>query len=319
MVEKGNSLLKNFQICCKMGEQAKKYAVVTGANKGIGFETVRQLCNQGVTVVLTARDHNKGVEAIDKLHQVGLSDRVLFHQLDVLDPLSVQALASFISNSFGRLDILVNNAGASGVVVDEESLRALNIDPRDWLAGKVTTLVQGVVKQTYEKAEECLNTNYYGVKRVTEALLPLLQLSPFGARIVNVSSLRSELKRIPSQSLRDELGNIESLTEEKLDAILKRFLHDLKENQLEGNGWTMMLPAYSISKQTLNAYTRITAKKYPHMYINCVHPGYVNTDINWHTGPQSVEEGARGSVKLALLPDGGPSGCYFDQTELAEF
>jgi NAD(P)-dependent dehydrogenase (short-subunit alcohol dehydrogenase family) len=51
-----------------------------------------------------------------------------------------------------------------------------------------------VIKQTYEKAEECLNTNYYGVKKVTEALLPLLQLSPAGARIVNVSSLRSELK-----------------------------------------------------------------------------------------------------------------------------
>lgn len=58
----------------------------------------------------------------------------------------------------------------------------------------MTNLVQGVMKQTYEKAEECLSTNYYGVKRVTEALLPLLQLSPGGARIVNVSSLRSELR-----------------------------------------------------------------------------------------------------------------------------
>ena len=62
------------------------------------------------------------------------------------------------------------------------------------LAGKATDLVQGVMKQTYKTAEECLNTNYYGVKRVTEVLLPLLQLSPSGARIVNVSSLRSELR-----------------------------------------------------------------------------------------------------------------------------
>jgi (+)-neomenthol dehydrogenase len=62
------------------------------------------------------------------------------------------------------------------------------------LSGEAFSLVQGVIKQTYEKAEECLNINYYGVKRVTEALLPLLQLSPAGARIVNVSSLRSELK-----------------------------------------------------------------------------------------------------------------------------
>ncbi|KAM3202253.1 hypothetical protein P3L10_029877 [Capsicum annuum] len=73
----------------------------------------------------------------------------------------------------------------------------------------------------------------------------------------------------------------------------------------------MMLPAYSISKVSLNAYTRILARRYPKMCINCVHPGYVNTDINWHTGTMPVEEGAEGPVKLALLPDGGPTGCYF--------
>ncbi|WMV56196.1 hypothetical protein MTR67_049581 [Solanum verrucosum] len=55
------------------------------------------------------------------------------------------------------------------------------------------------------------------------------------------------------------------------------------------------------------------------MCINCVHPGYVNTDINWHTGTMPVEEGAEGSVMLALLPDGGPTGCYFDRTVVDEF
>lgn len=112
---------------------------------------------------------------------------------------------------------------------------------------------------------------------------------------------------------------METLTEEKVDAILKRFLHDLKENALESNGWSLMVPAYSVSKATLNAYTRVLAKKYPNMYINCVHPGYVNTDINWNTGTLTIEEGARGPVMLALLPDGGPTGCYFDQTQKAEF
>ena len=64
------------------------------------------------------------------------------------------------------------------------------------LTGEAYKLIElhGVIKTNYEKAEECLNINYYGMKRVTEALLPLLQLSPAGARIVNVSSLRSELK-----------------------------------------------------------------------------------------------------------------------------
>ncbi|KAK9280599.1 hypothetical protein L1049_014293 [Liquidambar formosana] len=295
-----------------------RYAVVTGANKGIGLETARQLAAKGVTVVLTARDEKRGMEATSLLHKSGLSN-VIFHQLDVLDPLSIESLAKFIHTQFGRLDILVNNAGASGVMADEDGLKALNIDPASWLSGKATNLVQGVIKQTYEKAEECLNTNYYGCKRVVEALLPLLQLSPSGARIVNVSSLRGELKRIPSELTRNELGDIETLNEEKLEKTLQRFLHDLKQNALEANGWTIMLPAYSISKATLNAYTRVLAKRYPSMCINCVHPGYVNTDLNWHTGTMTLEEGARGPVMLALLPDGGPSGCYFDQTEVAEF
>ena len=81
----------------------------------------------------------------------------------------------------------------------------------------------------------------------------------------------------------------------------------------------MMLPSYCISKQVLNAYTRVLAKRCPKMHINCVHPGYVKTDINWNTEVISMEEGAKGPVMLALLPNGGPSGCYFDQTNMAEF
>uniref|UniRef100_A0A0A0LZU5 Uncharacterized protein n=1 Tax=Cucumis sativus TaxID=3659 RepID=A0A0A0LZU5_CUCSA len=299
-------------------EYFELYGVVTGANKGIGFETAKQLASEGITVILTARNEQRGLEAVSKLHEIGLTN-VVFHQLDVLDPDSIQSLAKFIADKFGRLDILVNNAGASGVVVDEEGLRAMNIDFSSWLSGKATNLVQSVIKTNCEKAEEGLNTNYYGLKNVTEALLPLLQKSLEGARIVNVSSLRGELKRIPSEQIRTELGDVENLSEEKIDGVLKRFLHDLKEDRLEVNGWTMMLPPYSISKAAVNAYTRILARKYPKMYINCVHPGYVNTDINWHTGILSVEEGAKGPLKLALLPDGGPTGCYFDETELGEF
>ncbi|KAI4304781.1 hypothetical protein MLD38_040251 [Melastoma candidum] len=294
------------------------YAVVTGANKGIGFETVRQLASAGVTVVLTARDDKRGLDAVSKLHGDGLKN-VLFHQLDVLDPVSISTLAEFIQEKFGRLDILVNNAGASGVIVDEDRLRAMNIDPATWLSGKAVNQVKDVIKHSYEGAEKCLQTNYYGCRRVTEALLPLLQLSVTGARVVNVSSLRSELRRIPSEELRGALSDLDHLTEEKLDGIAERFLCDLKENNLEANGWPTMLPAYSISKVLLNAYTRVIAKKQPGMCVNCVHPGFVDTDINWHTGTMTLEEGARGPVKLALLPEGSPTGCYFDQTEITEF
>ncbi len=83
-----------------------RYAVVTGANRGIGLETVRQLASEGVTVVLTARNAKRGMEAASKLHQSGLPN-VVFHQLDVLDAVSIDNLAKFIQDNFGRLDILV--------------------------------------------------------------------------------------------------------------------------------------------------------------------------------------------------------------------
>ncbi|XP_052171667.1 (+)-neomenthol dehydrogenase-like [Diospyros lotus] len=84
-----------------------RYAVVTGSNKGIGFEICRQLACNGVLVVLTARDEKKGLEAVEKLKGCGLSDLVFFHQLDVVDPSSVASLVDFIKTKFGRLDILV--------------------------------------------------------------------------------------------------------------------------------------------------------------------------------------------------------------------
>ena len=84
-----------------------RYAVVTGANKGIGFGTVKELASSGVTVVLTARDEKRGLEAIRKLEEAGLSQLVVFHQLDVTDRFSVSSLADFVKTKFGKLDILV--------------------------------------------------------------------------------------------------------------------------------------------------------------------------------------------------------------------
>lgn len=85
-----------------------RYAVVTGANKGIGFELCRNLASKGIMVVLTCRDEKKGLEAVAKLKGSGLSDQLVFHQLDVTDPSSISSLADFVKSTFGKLDILVN-------------------------------------------------------------------------------------------------------------------------------------------------------------------------------------------------------------------
>ncbi|KAK1559851.1 hypothetical protein Q3G72_019086 [Acer saccharum] len=170
---------------------AKRHAVVTGANKGIGFEICKQLASKGVVVVLTSRDEKRGLEAVEKLRESGLSDYVIFHQLDVTDPASIASLAHFIKTQFGKLDILVNNAAYIGVVFSDAFVRAFEA-VNDW-PGLHSFDWNELATQNFEMAEECLKTNYYGAKRIIEAHIPLLQLSD-SPRIVNVSSLSGLLK-----------------------------------------------------------------------------------------------------------------------------
>ncbi|XP_052729909.1 (+)-neomenthol dehydrogenase isoform X2 [Vigna angularis] len=228
---------------------ATRYAVVTGANKGIGFGICKQLVSNGVTVVLTARDEKRGTDAVEKLKEFGVSDQVVFHQLDVTDPKSIESLANFIKTHFGKLDILVNNAGISGTNVDHDALAATRSIRNEWARGI--------------------------------------------------------------------LSDVESLTEEKVDEVLKKFLNDFKEGSLETNGWPPGLSAYIVSKAALTAYTRVLAKKYPSFCINAVCPGFVKTDLNFNIGYLGVDEGAESVVRLALLPNGGPSGLFFSRSEVA--
>ncbi|XP_022770395.1 (+)-neomenthol dehydrogenase-like [Durio zibethinus] len=296
-----------------MAESLQRYAVVTGANKGIGLEICRQLASKGVMVVLTARDEKRGLEALEKLQDSGLSDHLVFHQLDVADPASITHLADFVKNKFGKLDILVNNAGIGGSEVNNEALKAANISGTE---EDVLTVWSKVLTETYEVGEKCLKTNYYGAKRTVEALVPLLQLSD-SPRIVNVSSGMGKLKYIPSEQFKGVFRDADTL--EKVDELVTEFLKDLKEDSLESKGWPTVLSAYSVSKAAMNAYTRILAKMYPDFCINCVCPGFVKTDINFNTGKLTVEEGAVTPVKLALLQNGGPSGLFFVEGEPAPF
>ena len=114
-------------------------------------------------------------------------------------------------------------------------------------------------------------------------------------------------------------SDIESLTIEKIDRVLKEFQKDFKEGSLEIKGWPAFASAYTVSKAALNAYTRIMAKKNPHFLINSVCPGFVKTDMNNNTGQLSIEEGSETPVMLALLPNNAPSGCFFYQGEVIPF
>ncbi|KAL6341968.1 hypothetical protein AAG906_038214 [Vitis piasezkii] len=291
-------------------------ALVTGASKGIGLEICRQLASNGVMVVLTARDEKRGLEAVAKLHESSLSN-VVFHQLDVMDAKSITTLAKFIVTRYGKLDILVNNAGVSGAIIDWEAFKTLNLEDSKNDAN-VAESVSKVLTQTYELAEECVKTNYYGTRAVTEALLPCLLLSNSG-RIVNVSAGLGKLEFVSNERVRMELNDVDVLSVERLDEIVNEFLNDVKEDRLHDRGWPTQTSAYTISKAAVNAYTRIVAKSYPSLPINCVCPGFVKTDINSNTGFFPVEVGAKGAVMLALLPEGGPSGLFFEKMEASTF
>lgn len=294
----------------------KRVAVVSGSNKGIGLEICRQLASKGVLVILTARDESQGLEAVQNLKASGLPN-ILFHQLDVTNQTSIASLAEFIKTKFKKLDILVNNAGISGTAIDPEVRSGLKMGIDD-IVGPNAKKLKEVLKQTPELAEACLRTNFYGVKLVTEELIPLLQLSD-SPRIVNVSSTLGQLKLFSNEKAKKELTDIESLTVEKVDELVQEFVKDLKEDLLETKGWPTIFSTYSMSKVALNGYTRVLAKNYPNMAINAVSPGFVKTDLNHHNGILTVEQGAKGPVMLALATNGGPSGLFYDQMEVSTF
>jgi len=137
-------------------------ALISGANKGIGFATAQLLAGRGMTVLLGARDADRGQRAAQALREAGGQAR--FVLLDVTDEKTVRQAAEWIDAEYGRLDVLVNNAGIA----------------RGDGTGRPSETTAGPLREVFE-------TNVFGVVVVTNAMLPLLRRAP-GARIVNVSS-----------------------------------------------------------------------------------------------------------------------------------
>lgn len=221
--------------------------LITGGNKGLGFETARRLKEHGHRVVIGARDAGRGQQAADELG-------VDFVQLDVSSDASVSAAAAEVEQRFGGLDVLINNAGISGpqTAVDE-------------VDGPVLTAV--------------LDTNTVSVARTTHAFLPLLRRSA-SPRIVNVSS---------------GLGS---------------FAVRADESRIEHSVPSL---AYSASKAAVNMLTSVYAQFLPEIRVNVVDPGYTATDLNGHSGPQTVTEGTDAVVALATADADATTGTFTDR------
>ncbi|MBE9204991.1 SDR family oxidoreductase [Nostoc sp. LEGE 06077] len=226
----------------------QKVAVVTGGNRGLGFEASRQLARQGYKVILTSRDEDKGKAAAQKLQAEGLD--VIAYTLDVTSDESSQNLAEFIDQQFGKLDALVNNAG---IYIDAQAESNSIVDT------KIDTL------------QTTINTNVYGVVRVTQALIPLMKKQNYG-RIVNVSSGMGQLTDMEGGSPGYRISKT------ALNAATRIFASELIGTNI---------------------------------LVNSVCPGWVKTDMGGANAPRTPEQGVDTIVWLATLPDDGVTGGFF--------
>ncbi|KAI5703692.1 hypothetical protein M8J75_014984 [Diaphorina citri] len=187
----------------------EKVAIVTGSNKGIGYGTVKGLCQKFDGIVyLTARDEKKGQAALQALKDEKVcknNDNVRFHQLDVLNETSIHKLHDDIQTQHGGLDILVNNAG----------------------------IIYRGNAPFGQQAETTLATNFFALVTVCHMLFPLLRPH---ARVVNVASQYGMLYKVPSQELKQTLLN-DSLTEDQLVGMMHDYVKLAKEGKDQEAGW----------------------------------------------------------------------------------
>lgn len=270
----------------------KKVALVTGGNRGLGFETSRQLGKRGYHVVLTSRDERKGAEAATKLRDEGLA--VSHLGLDVTREESVSAAVARVRQEFGRIDALVNNAGILIDAIDAPDARdatpadaAADAESTTHYAGDADVPGTSALRFPVQKIRETLETNLFGAYRMCQAFAPLLLETagkPDGfPRIVNLSSGMGQLS--------------------------------------EMNGG---YPAYRISKTALNAVTRIFSEElgersHRRVLVNSVCPGWVKTDMGGAEAELTPAEGADTITWAATLPEDGPTGGFFRDRERIEW
>lgn len=265
-----------------------KLVLVTGGNRGIGFEICRQLDKLGFTVVLGSRDYSRGKEAASIL-----SENVIVKQLDVTNEDSIQSLFEYIKEEFGQLDGLINNAGLgtnynfgekSFLSNAKKTIEKTIPSVRQVVKKSVPLLKkagllpppENVINNSLSQSKKLMETNFYGAWRMIQVFAPLLLNSRKG-RIINMSSGMGEF------------------------------------NNLNGE-----YPAYRISKSSLNALTIMCSKEFEGrgLKVNAMCPGWVKTDMGGPDAPREVSEGADTAVWL-LTENDIPTGKFFrDRKEI---
>jgi NAD(P)-dependent dehydrogenase (short-subunit alcohol dehydrogenase family) len=191
-----------------MAPTNKKIAIVTGANRGIGFETCRQLSQQGILTILTSRDVSKGEAALESLLKEG--GDLQFHQLDISDIKSITRLGAYVEEEFGRCDILVNNAG---VFLDR---------------GK------SIFEVPIDILQETLEINAIGALNMCRTIIPMMRKNHYG-RVVNVSSSMGKMSTLGGNSAAYRLSKV------LLNAMTRLMANEVRDKDIKINtmspGW----------------------------------------------------------------------------------
>ena len=229
----------------------KKIALVTGASRGIGFEVCKQLLAKGFHVILSARNEQKGRAACDLLQ----SPDAEFYPLDVTNQSDIDALTDYLRNQYKRCDVLVNNAGIFPDPREDSWPSILNAD--------IDTIKTG------------METNAYGLLRMCQAIIPLMQKNNYG-RIVNLSSGMGQLS--------DMNGCCPGyrISKTSVNVITRVIADELGDNNI---------------------------------LINSMCPGWVKTDMGGAGATRELADGADTAIWLATLPDKSPSGLFFRDRE----
>ncbi len=204
-----------------MNGKENKVAFITGANRGIGFETAHELGEKGITVILGARDKAKGEEAVAKLKAQGITATTF--QFDINKLSDHQAISKYIEENYGKLDILINNAG---VWLDSTSAGEKNQTSKTSL---------DVLRKTFD-------SNFFNLVVLTQTLLPLIKKSPAG-RIVNLSSILGSLtlQSDPTSPIYESKAFAYDASKTALNAFTIHLAHELKDTNIKVNsahpGW----------------------------------------------------------------------------------
>jgi NAD(P)-dependent dehydrogenase (short-subunit alcohol dehydrogenase family) len=195
-----------------------KKVLVTGANKGIGFEVVKQMAELGYFVYLGCRNEQNGLEAIDNLRRLNISNVELL-QIDVSDLASVKEAVSKLASKIDALDILINNAAIAGSQPQNISVCDISV------------------------LKEVFNTNYFGVIQTTQAMLPLLEKAEHPV-IVNVSSELGSLAMQTSETRNPNWDNFDvyGSTKTALNTFTILLAHELRNTKFRINSVT---PGYT--------------------------------------------------------------------------